>query len=79
MMIINVYNYNFAKLEKKIESASENLKKEIKIFCGNDFSVKNVIICRKILPIQIFFILLETINKEYVVSEKHTQKIPCDA
>lgn len=32
MMIINVYNYNFAKLEKKIESASENLKKEIKIF-----------------------------------------------
>lgn len=26
MMMINVYNYNFAKLEKKIESARENLK-----------------------------------------------------
>jgi len=32
MMMINVYKYNFAKLEKKIENARENLKKEIKIF-----------------------------------------------
>lgn len=35
--MINVNKYNFAKLEKKIESARENLKKEIKIFCGYDF------------------------------------------
>lgn len=39
MMIINVYNYNFAKLEKKFESARQILKKDTKIFCRNDFPV----------------------------------------